>query len=223
MKNILFDLDGTLTNPFLGITKSVQYSLRSFNIDVNDLNELKVFIGPPLVDSFQEYYHMNEKQSLEAVNKYREYFQDKGLYENEVYDGIEKLLQELIQQGYHLYVCTSKPVVFARKILEHFHLDSYFKGIYGSELDGTRNAKKDVIAYCLQQEGLDACDCIMVGDRKHDIIGAHDNQMKCIGVLYGFGGKEEFNEYHCDYIVSCIDELKHIIEQVRKDSEKYGK
>lgn len=212
MKNILFDLDGTITDPFLGITKSVAYSLKSYGIEVNSLDELKVFIGPPLDVSFQEYYHMSEKQSLEAVEKYREYFSDKGLYENKVYEGMEDFLQALIDDGMNLYVCTSKPYVFAKKILEHFHLDHYFKGIYGAKLDGTRKNKGDVIAYCLKQEELNPKSCIMVGDRQHDIIGAHENQIPCIGVLYGYGSQDEFERYQCDYIVQDLNELKDVIE-----------
>jgi phosphoglycolate phosphatase len=212
MKNILFDLDGTITDPFLGITKSVAYSLKSYGIEVNSLDELKVFIGPPLDVSFQEYYHMSEKQSLEAVEKYREYFSDKGLYENKVYEGMEDFLQALIDDGMNLYVCTSKPYVFAKKILEHFHLDQYFKGIYGAKLDGTRKNKGDVIAYCLKQEELNPKSCIMVGDRQHDIIGAHENQIPCIGVLYGYGSQDEFERYQCDYIVQDLNELKDVIE-----------
>lgn len=211
MKYILFDLDGTITDPFLGITKSVAYSLNSFGIEVKSLDELKKFIGPPLVDSFQEYYNMTKQQSLQAVEKYREYFSVTGLYENKVYTGIEDMLQALINEGKILYICTSKPHVFAKQILKHFQLEQYFQGIYGSELDGVRNAKKDVIAYCLKQEGLKSQDCIMVGDRKHDVIGAYENNIKCIGVLYGYGSLEELKECQCDWIVSDINELKDCI------------
>lgn len=211
MKYILFDLDGTITDPFLGITKSVAYSLNSFGIEVKNLDELKKFIGPPLVDSFQEYYNMIKQQSLQAVEKYREYFSVTGLYENKVYTGIEDMLQALINEGKILYICTSKPHVFAKQILKHFQLEQYFQGIYGSELDGVRNAKKDVIAYCLKQEGLKSQDCIMVGDRKHDVIGAYENNIKCIGVLYGYGSLEELKECQCDWIVSDINELKDCI------------
>lgn len=214
MLNILFDLDGTLTDPFLGITKSVAYSLKSFGIEVESLDDLKVFIGPPLDISFQEYYHMNEKQSLEAVEKYREYFSDKGLFENKVYEGMETFLQELIDNGKKLYVCTSKPYVFAKKILEHFGLDSYFQGIYGSELDGTRKDKKDVIAYCLEKENISFKDCVMVGDCQHDIIGAHENHMPCVGVLYGYGSLDEFKAYQCDYVVENLDMLKEVLLDV---------
>lgn len=211
MDNILFDLDGTITDPFLGITKSVAYSLKSFGIEVESLDELKKFIGPPLVDSFQEYYHMSEEESLKAVDKYREYFKDTGLFENEAYEGIEKLLWDLSIQDKKLYICTSKPYVFALRILNHFGLSQYFDGIYGSELSGLRNAKKDVIEYCIQKEHLDVSRCIMVGDRKHDVIGAHAHQIPCVGVLYGYGSQEEFEACECDKIVRNLDELKNYL------------
>lgn len=211
IKYILFDLDGTITDPFLGITRSVAYSLESFGIKVNGLEELKVFIGPPLRESYMNFYGMNEQQSEHAVNKYREYFSDKGIFENEVYLGIEDLLEELVDQGKKLYICTSKPVVFAKKILKHFDLEKYFTGVYGSELDGTRSAKKDVISYCLENENINKDSCIMVGDRKHDIIGANENNLPCIGVLYGYGSKDELEELYCDKIVSNIEELKNVL------------
>jgi len=214
MKYVLFDLDGTLTDPFLGITRSVAYSLRSFGIEIDDLNILKPFIGPPLDVSFQKYYHMNEDESWQAVDKYREYFSKQGLLENRVYEGIEEFLQSLKNMGKVLYVCTSKPYVFAKEILDHFELSSYFEGIYGSELDGTRKNKADVIAYCLEQENIHEQDCIMVGDRLHDIVGAHDNHMPCIGVLYGYGSQEEFEQYDCDYIVKDLIELKEVLKNV---------
>lgn len=214
MKNVLFDLDGTITDPFLGITKSVAYSLQSFDIDVKSLDDLKAFIGPPLDVSFREYYHMSEEDSWKAVDKYREYFSEKGLFENEVYAGMEDFLQSLIDQGKKLYICTSKPLVFAKKILHHFHLEHYFSGIYGAEMDGTRKNKADVIAYCLTQEQLNKQDCIMVGDRQHDIIGAHQNQIPCIGVLYGYGNQDEFENFQCDYIVEDLKSLKDILDNV---------
>lgn len=213
MKRILFDLDGTLTDPFLGITRSVAYSLKSFGIEVDDLETLKPFIGPPLDVSFREYYHMDEAQSWEAVEKYREYFSKKGLFENKVYEGMEDFLQSLMNMDMKLYVCTSKPEVFAKEILDHFSLTPYFTGIYGATLDGSLKNKGDVIARCLKQEQLNIQDCMMVGDRQHDIVGAHQNQIPCIGVLYGYGSLEEFQEYHCDYIAKDLIELKKIIEE----------
>ncbi|HJA53339.1 MAG TPA: HAD family hydrolase [Candidatus Massiliomicrobiota merdigallinarum] len=213
MKRILFDLDGTLTDPFLGITRSVAYSLKSFGIEVDDLETLKPFIGPPLDVSFREYYHMDEAQSWEAVEKYREYFSKKGLFENKVYEGMEDFLQSLMNMDMKLYVCTSKPEVFAKEILDHFSLTPYFTGIYGATLDGSLKNKGDVIAHCIKQEQLNIQDCMMVGDRQHDIVGAHQNQIPCIGVLYGYGSLEEFQEYHCDYIAKDLIELKKIIEE----------
>lgn len=213
MKRILFDLDGTLTDPFLGITRSVAYSLKSFGIEVDDLETLKPFIGPPLDVSFREYYHMDEAQSWKAVEKYREYFSKKGLFENKVYEGIEGFLQSLLNMDMKLYVCTSKPEVFAKEILDHFSLTPYFTGIYGATLDGSLKNKGDVIAHCIKQEQLNIQDCMMVGDRQHDIVGAHQNQIPCIGVLYGYGSLEEFQEYHCDYIAKDLIELKKIIEE----------
>jgi HAD hydrolase, family IA, variant 1 len=213
MKRVLFDLDGTLTDPFLGITRSVAYSLKSFGIEVDDLETLKPFIGPPLDVSFREYYHMDEAQSWKAVEKYREYFSKKGLFENKVYEGMEDFLQSLLNMDMKLYVCTSKPEVFAKEILDHFSLIPYFTGIYGATLDGSLKNKGDVIAHCIKQEQLNIQDCMMVGDRQHDIVGAHQNQIPCIGVLYGYGSLEEFQEYHCDYIAKDLIELKKIIEE----------
>ena len=213
MKRILFDLDGTLTDPFLGITRSVAYSLKSFGIEVDDLETLKPFIGPPLDVSFREYYHMDEAQSWKAVEKYREYFSKKGLFENKVYEGMEDFLQSLLNMDMKLYVCTSKPEVFAKEILDHFSLKPYFTGIYGATLDGSLKNKGDVIAHCIKQEQLNIQDCMMVGDRQHDIVGAHQNQIPCIGVLYGYGSLEEFQEYHCYYIAKDLIELKKIIEE----------
>lgn len=213
MKRILFDLDGTLTDPFLGITRSVAYSLKSFGIEVDDLETLKPFIGPPLDVSFREYYHMDEAQSWKAVEKYREYFSKKGLFENKVYEGMESFLQSLLNMDMKLYVCTSKPEVFAKEILDYFSLTPYFTGVYGATLDGSLKNKGDVIAHCIKQEQLNIQDCMMVGDRQHDIVGAHQYQIPCIGVLYGYGSLEEFQEYHCDYIAKDLIELKKIIEE----------
>lgn len=214
MKYLLFDLDGTLTDPFEGITKSVAYSLKSFGIEVDSLESLKKFIGPPLDVSFHHYYGMDESQSQKAVEKYREYFKDKGIFENAVYDGMTSFLQGLKDDGYQLYVCTSKPKVFAKQIIEHYHLASYFEGIYGSELDGTRKNKKDVIAYCIKQQKLNYQECIMIGDREHDVIGAHENNMPCIGVLYGYGDLPEFKACHCDYIVKDLKALRKQIDDL---------
>lgn len=212
MKDILFDLDGTITDPMVGITTAVKYALNYFEIEVRDIRDLIPFIGPPLVDSFQEFYGFDEQKALLAVEKYREYFKDKGIFENNLYSGIEDFLQKLKDQGYRLSIATSKPEVFAKRILTHFNLDQYFTGVYGSELDGTRNAKGEVIKYALDNLKIDSShSVIMVGDRKHDIIGAHQNNLKVIAVLYGYGNLEEFKEHNADFIAGNLDELYEII------------
>lgn len=205
---ILFDLDGTVTDPKVGITKSVAYALRYFGIETANLDDLCKFIGPPLKQSFMEYYCFDESKSTLAVEKYREYFGVTGLYENTVYDGLEKLMQKLVGQGRTLIIATSKPTVFAVKILEHFDLLKYFAFVAGSELDGTRTKKSEVIAYALQQNHItDLSSAIMIGDRKHDIIGAKEVGLDSIGVLFGYGDLQEHEQAGANHIVSTVDEL----------------
>lgn len=207
-KYILFDLDGTLTDPKEGITKSVAYALKHFGIDVEDLDTLCKFIGPPLKDSFMHYYGLSEDDAHLAVEKYREYFEPCGMFQNKVYDGVENLLKELKTSGKEIVLATSKPGVYAQKILEHFHLDSYFSYVAGSELDGRRVKKGDVIAYALEKMNIKECSqAVMIGDREHDIIGAKEHGLSCIGVLYGYGSREEFERYGADCIVETVSEL----------------
>ena len=195
LQYILFDLDGTLTDPGLGITNSVIYALSKFGIPVSDRRELYKFIGPPLLDSFRDYYGFSPEDSIRAVQYYREYFKDYGLYENEVYDGIPQVLAELKRQGFQLVLATSKPEEYAVEILKHFHLDQYFTFAAGATMDGTRSKKADVIAYAMSHCGItDPASAIMVGDRKHDILGAAEHGLKTIGVLFGYGSKEEFEQ-----------------------------
>lgn len=211
MNTILFDLDGTLTDPALGITNAVSYALKHYGID-EDYQNLLRFIGPPLVDSFMEYYGFDQEKAQEAIVYYREYFSDKGMYENEVYDGMENLLAALKDEGYILAVATSKPEEFAKKILDHFHLSHYFTEICGATMDSSRSKKGDVIAYALNQLKISNPNtAIMVGDRQHDIVGAHQNQLKAIGVLYGYGDEAEMKEYQADYIAKDLKELMDIL------------
>lgn len=205
-KYILFDLDGTLTDPMMGITKSVRYALNYYGIEVNDLNDLLPFIGPPLRDSFKEFYGFDEDKANEAVIKYREYFSTEGIFDNKVYDGIPECLQALKDAGKVLLVATSKPEKFAKQIIEHFNLDKYFDFVGGSEFNG-REKKGDVIKYVLKENQINASDAIMIGDRKHDIIGAHENNLPCVGVLYGYGSLEELNDNEADYIVETVASL----------------
>jgi phosphoglycolate phosphatase len=205
--NVLFDLDGTLTDPKTGITKSVQYALAKAGIIETDLSRLIPFIGPPLQQSFMEYYSFTEAQAWEAVTAYREYFRVTGIYENERYEGIPELLTALLAQGRRLFVATSKPQVFADVVIRHFNLLPYFTAVYGSELDGTRADKGELIRYLLTKENLAAEHTIMVGDRKHDIIGAKKNNIAAVAVGYGYGSTEELEAAAPDFIFSTVADL----------------
>ena len=206
-QNILFDLDGTLTDPREGITRSVQYALGKLDIHEPDLAKLEHFIGPPLLQCFMQTYDLPEERAWEAVNHYRDRFKVTGLYENRVFDGIEALLGRLREQGRTLFIATSKPTVFAREIARHFGFDRHFKHIYGSELDGTRTNKVELIAHLLEEERLDRADTLMIGDRKHDLIGASRNGLHGAGVGYGFGSREELLGEAPAYYFANLDEL----------------
>ena len=212
---ILFDLDGTLTDPAEGITKSVQYALKHFGIEEEDLEKLQPFIGPPLVESFMDFYGFSEEQAHEAVTYYREYFKPKGIFENEVYKGIPELLEELTQAGKTLILATSKPVVFAEQILEHFDLRQYFEFIGGSDIEQTRAKKSEILQYILEEcQLVDLTELVMVGDRKHDIIGAKQFGIDTVGVLYGYGSEEELKEAGADVLVESVCELgEYLLEE----------
>lgn len=188
---LLFDLDGTLTDPREGITRSVQYALAKLGIDEPDLTALEHFIGPPLLQCFMSTYGLDEATGWQAVNHYRERFRVTGLYENRVFEGVPALLDALQAQGRTLYIATSKPTVFAAEIARHFGFDRYFTRIYGSELDGTRTNKVELLAHLLESEGLAPEATLMIGDRKHDLIGARSNGLQAVAVGYGFGSREE--------------------------------
>lgn len=207
---ILFDLDGTLTDPGMGITNSVMHALTHFGITVTDRSDLYRFIGPPLMDSFMEYYGLTEEQAVEAVRVYREYFADKGWAENTVYGGIEALLADLVAAGKMLLVATSKPQIFAERILVHFGLDKYFTHICGVALQAPRGySKADVIRDALDRAGVsDLTTAVMVGDRHHDIDGAKVVGMDSIGVLYGYGDRTEHEAAGADAIAESVAELK---------------
>ncbi len=212
MKYVLFDLDGTLTDPKIGITTAVAYSLESFGIKVENLDDLCPFIGPPLVDSFMKFYGFSEEKAEKAVEKYREYYSVTGLFENFEYEGIANLLKNLQNQGKTLLVATSKPKVFAEKILDYFNLSQYFTYIGGCGLDGSLHTKSEVILHVLEQVNVPNLDeAIMVGDREFDIIGAKKVGIKSIGVLYGYGNMEEFVENGADFIVSSVQELEELL------------
>lgn len=205
---ILFDLDGTLTDPKPGITKCVQYALGKMGITEPDCDKLTHFIGPPLAKAFAEFYRMDQLQANQAVGYYRERFSTVGLYENSVYPGIREILAQLKAEGSNLLVATSKPTVFSVKILEHFGLNSFFSEVVGSNLDGTRVEKSEVIAFALSGLGqVEKNSVIMVGDRMHDILGAKDNGIDAIAVGYGYGSREELNQAGARRIAQTVEEL----------------
>lgn len=198
---LLFDLDGTLTDPGLGITNSVRYALNKFHIEEPDRTALYRFIGPPLLDSFMEFYGFSREQSDLAIQYYREYFKVKGLYENQVYDGIPELLTALKERGRTLLLATSKPEEYAVEILKHFHLDHYFDFVAGATMDGSRSKKADVIAHALDLGKISRLSsAVMIGDREHDILGAGQMGLDSIGVLYGYGSEAELRAAGATYI-----------------------
>ncbi|MCU1756840.1 MULTISPECIES: HAD family hydrolase [Pseudomonas] len=206
-QNVLFDLDGTLTDPREGITRSIQYGLSKMGIDEPDLRKLEHFIGPPLLQAFIEFYGFSEAQAWEAVGFYRERFSVKGLYENQVFEGITPLLEELEGQGRQLFIATSKPQIYAREIARHFDFAKHFKVIYGSELDGTRTNKVELIAHLMAEEKLDPAQTLMIGDRKHDLIGASHNGLDAAAVGYGFGSFEELSAHAPTYHFETLAQL----------------
>lgn len=212
-QTIVFDLDGTLTDPYPGISKCIAHALEKMKAPALDPLTLASFIGPPLLQSFQETCGFSEKQADEALGYYRERFAIKGLYENSVYTGISELLRSLKNSGKTLAVATSKPTIFAEKILDHFQLAQYFTVIIGSNLDGSRNEKSDVIHEVLAQLNVvDKESIIMIGDREHDIIGAQKEGIQSIGVLYGYGSVEEIEQTGATFIVECVEDLLSILK-----------
>ncbi len=209
-KYIFFDLDGTLTDSAPGITNSVAYALKKYGIDA-DPKELIPFVGPPLITSFKERYGFSEEQAREAVVFYREYFADKGLFENIPYDGIADTLRRLREKGYKLVTATSKPEIYAVKIMEHFGLAEYFDLIAGSSFDETRTEKHEVIEYAIEKLGItDRSEVLMVGDRCYDVHGAKEAGMDCVAVLYGYGDRTELEG--ANYFASSPIEVADVIE-----------
>lgn len=212
-KYIFFDLDGTLTDPQEGIINCVKYALEYYGIYENDYSKLMRFIGPPLVYSFHEYYGFDEEKSLEAVEKYRERFSTVGLFENRVYDGIYDMLQTLTDNGHILVLATSKPKVFADRIMAKYRLRPYFRLICGSELDGTRNDKNEVIEYAINKMECPRDKIIMVGDRKYDIIGSKKCGIDSCGVRFGYAEEGELEDAGADFIADDISDLLSLLMQ----------
>lgn len=199
-----FDLDGTLTDSAPGITHSVQYALRKFGIEPPPEEELTVFVGPPLAQSFSVFFGMDNTDAARAVSYYREYYRSGGMLENRVYDGIEPLLKRLCEMGITPVLATCKPYEFAEKILAHFELDRYFRFVSGPELDGTRGEKHEVIAYAMEKLSItDPKEILMIGDHENDVLGALHHHIDCAGVLWGFGSREELERAGALYL--CHD------------------
>ncbi len=209
---VLFDLDGTLTDPKLGITRSIQYALRKRGMAPPDADDLEPFIGPPLEQSFRERLGFDETEARRAVADYREYFSQQGLYENEVYDGIPALLRDLRASERRVCLATSKPMVFAERILEHFDLAKHFDLVVGSHLDGTHVEKAEVVATALAGvAGVEPERVVMVGDRMHDVHGARVNGIDAIAVTYGYGTREELSAASPTSLVESVEELRRLL------------
>ena len=210
-KYLFFDLDGTLTEPGLGITNSVMYSLMKFGIEENDRESLYRFIGPPLSDSFQKYYGFDEEKAWKAVEYYREYFSVKGLFENSVYEGMEDVLSELKMRGHKLYVATSKPTKYSVQILEKFGLLKYFEYVSGADMDEKNSSKADIIKNAMNVSGASPDEVLMIGDRHYDIEGAKANNISSAGVLYGYGTGEEHEKAGADYIIEKVSDILNLV------------
>ncbi len=210
-KYILFDLDGTLTNPEEGITKCVQYALNKFGINA-EISSLRSYIGPPLLWSFMNFHELDEEAAKKAVSYYRERYKDIGIFENQLIEGFDEVLKTLKENGHILAVSTSKPTVFAKRILEKYKVAHYFDVIAGSELDGTRSEKSEVIEYTLSLLNIKRNDeVIMVGDRNYDVYGAKAFNIPCIGVTFGFAEEGELENAGAKYIVNTPCEIPDIV------------
>lgn len=215
---ILFYLDGTLTDPKIGITSSVQYALRALGIEEPSLDKLEPFIGPPLADSFREFYGLDEEQTAAAVEKYRERFKDQGIYENEIYPGIAEMLAALKAGGKTLAIASSKPTPFVERILDYFEIRTYFDHIAGSNLDGTHSRKEEVVEEALRRmlpatmtpdEKRTAV--VMVGDRRFDIEGAKEHGITSVGVSFGYAPDGELEQAGADHIVDTVEALEKLL------------
>lgn len=209
---VFFDLDGTLTEPSIGIINSVEYALSKWNIKVENRDSLRRFIGPPLLYSFKEYYDFSDTKAQKAVEYYREYFTQKGMFENIIYDKCEFVLKTLKARNVKTVLATSKPEIYAIKILEYFNIDKYFDFICGATLDSSRNTKDAVLEYAIEKSNLrELSSAVMVGDRHHDIDGAKHVGIDSIGVEYGFAEKDELKNAGATYIVTAMEDILDII------------
>lgn len=212
IKHVFFDLDGTLTDPFEGITSSFSYALSKFGIEIKDPTELKRVIGPPLMDSFQNFYHLSYDDAAAANGYYREYFAKYGLMQNKLYEGIPTLLDLLRSKGKKLYVATSKPIEFAIQVLDGFDITKYFEFVSANNFADERHTKAQVIQYIFDTyPNIQKDECLMVGDRKYDIEGAKPFGIKTAGVLFGYAEDGELEKAGADYICPTVKDLETLI------------
>jgi phosphoglycolate phosphatase len=215
LTHLIFDLDGTLTDPREGITRSYIHALEMLGHVAPPAASLERFIGPPTREVLRELLGTDDHDAIErGVSIYRERFSTVGLYENALYPEIEAVLRELAAVGFTCWVCTSKPRVYAAQIIEHFGLTQYFRAVYGCELDGTRADKADLLAYLLERESIDPAAAVMIGDRLHDVRAARENGLRSIGVLYGFGDRAELEAAGAHALCVKLRELPQIIRRV---------
>lgn len=211
LRCIFFDLDGTLTDSGPGIVNSVAYALRKLGVEPPEPEQLRPFIGPPLLWSFAHFCGFDEEQCREGVRLYREYFTAGGMFENSVYPGIPEAMEKLRRAGFRLAVATSKPEQFSKKIISHFGLDKYFEAVCGASMDETRTEKAEVIRYALETLGAAAEESLMVGDREHDVLGAKAEGLPCLGALWGYGGREELTDAGASALAETPEEMAELI------------
>ena len=204
--HILFDLDGTLTDPKIGIIACIRFALSKLDIEIDKDIDLESFIGPPLRDTFRELCG-NDEIAENAVSIYRERFSTKGLFENQIYDGIPECLNRLIEKADSIHVATSKPTIYSERIIEHFDLSRYFNLVYGSNLDGSLSDKTDLLRHIIESEDLLPRHTVMIGDRSFDIIGAKNHGIRAIGVLWGYGTEDELSNAGADGLCNHPDEI----------------
>lgn len=209
--NIIFDLDGTLTESGTGIKNSVRYTLQHYGLPMEDDESLNRYVGPPLVNSFQMFMGFTEEQAYEAIKVYRSYFTTKGMFENRVYDGIESMLKALKNKGKRMFIATGKPTVYSRQILEHFGLSSYFETVCGISLNESTMEKDELITQVLEFAHLAPEECVMIGDRKFDMMGANKVGVTPIGVTYGYGSREELESAGAHTIVDTVEQLQELL------------
>ncbi len=204
--HILFDLDGTLTDPKIGVIACIRFALSKLDIEIDQDIDLESFIGPPLRDTFRELCG-NDEIAENAVSIYRERFSTKGLFENQVYDGIPECLNRLIEKADSIHVATSKPTIYSERIIEHFDLSRYFNLVYGSNLDGSLSDKTDLLSHIIESEDLLPKNTVMIGDRSFDIIGAKNHDIRAIGVLWGYGTEDELSNAGADGLCNHPNEI----------------